>query len=239
MEKHDNTGKRIGIGLTVLAVGALLLLRNLGIYDYFINTYIFRWEMILITIGVINIFAHNGRGPGFLLVLIGGGLYARDYIQLPQGISFWQMFLASIFILAGIFLIFKRKGGVCENSVHKDIDINNDSIDELAFFGGGDRTIISERFSGGKIMAVFGGSNFNLTRSKLAPGRNYLDLFAVFGGMKLVVPEDWNIKVNVVSIFGGISDKHRTHTPENYREGDPILIIKGIVIFGGGEIKSY
>jgi len=238
MENQNNSRKRVGIGLTILAIGSILLMRNLGIYDHFLNTYILRWEMILISLGVINIFASGGRGPGYLLLLVGGGLYARDYIHLPQGLNFWQLFLACIFILAGIFMIFRRKGG-CESSHYKHINISNDTIDELAFFGGGDRTIVSERFNGGKIMAVFGGSNFNLTRSKLAPGRNHIDLFAVFGGMKLVVPEDWNIKVNVVSIFGGISDKHRVHTPENYKEGDPILIIKGIVIFGGGEIKSY
>lgn len=238
MEHQHNAKKRVGVGLAILSVGSLLLMRNLGIYDDFINEYIFRWEMILITVGIINILAHEGAGPGYLLVLIGGGLYARNYVHLPQGINFWQLFLAGVFILSGIFMIFKRKTE-CESKNRHSTDLGNDTIDELAFFGGGDRTIISDSFKGGKIMAIFGGSNFNLSRSKLAPGKNHIDVFAIFGGLKLVVPENWNVKVSVISIFGGISDKHRIHTPENYNEGDPVLVIKGIVIFGGGEIKSY
>ena len=89
------------------------------------------------------------------------------------------------------------------------------------------------------MLAIFGGSNFNMTRAKLAPGKNYIDVFVVFGGMKFVVPEDWNIKIEVVSIFGGMSDKHRTHIPEGMSHSEGQLIIKGFVLFGGGEIKSF
>lgn len=246
MQQH-NAKKRVLIGLVVLTVGGLLLLKNLGIYNDFISEYIFRWEMILITFGIVNLFSHEGPGPGMLLLFIGIGLYARDYIELPYGLSFWQLFLAGIFILAGFFLIFKRKSSFnhCDKSSrHKGKSNYNseqdvDTMDELAFFGGGDRTIVSDNFRGGKILAIFGGSNFNLTRSKLAPGKNYIDVLAVFGGLKLVVPEDWNVKISAVSIFGGFSDKHRINTPETYKEGEPQLIIKGFVIFGGGEIKSY
>ncbi|HBH49040.1 MAG TPA: hypothetical protein DDX98_10390 [Bacteroidales bacterium] len=236
--EQNNARKRIFIGLTILTLGGLLLFRNLGFYDEFINEYIFRWEMILIALGIINIISHEGRGPGFLLVLIGGGLYARDYIDLPHGLNFWQLFLAGVFIMAGFFLIFKRKTNFhCETTHTKSKGI--DTIDEVAFFGGGDRTIISDKFQGGKMLAVFGGSNFNLSRSKLAPGKNYIDVLAVFGGFKLIVPEDWNVTISAISIFGGFSDKHRVNIPEQKKEGEPELIIKGFVIFGGGEIKSY
>ena len=239
MERH-NEKKRVLIGLLILIVGGLLLLRNLGIYDEFINEYIFRWEMILITIGIVNMVAHEGPGPGFLLIIIGGGLYARNYIDLPNGLSFWQLFLAVVFILSGLFMIIKRKSSFhCESHKKSGENLGIDTIDEIAFFGGGDRTIISDSFKGGKILAVFGGSNFNLSRSKLAPGKNYIDVLAIFGGLKLVVPENWNVKISAISIFGGFSDKHRVHTPEQYSEDDPQLIIKGFVIFGGGEIKSY
>jgi predicted membrane protein len=236
--EQANARKRVMIGLVVVIIGGLLLMRNLGIYDYYINEFIFRWEMILITFGIVNIISHEGRGPGFLLVIIGGGLYLRNYIDLPHDVNFWQIFLAGVFILAGLFLIFKRKSDFHCESKHSE-PIGEDTIDEIAFFGGGDRTIISDRFRGGKMLAVFGGSNFNLSRSKLAPGKNYIDVLAVFGGFKLVVPEDWNVKISAISIFGGFSDKHRVHTPDTFSENDPQLIIKGFVIFGGGEIKSY
>ena len=115
----------------------------------------------------------------------------------------------------------------------------DDIIDEVAVFGGGDRNIVSQNFQGGKILAIFGGSNFYMTKARLAPGKNYIDILAIFGGLKMVVPEDWTVRINVISVFGGFSDKHKIHVPDENMKPESELIIKGFVLFGGGEIKSY
>ena len=47
---------------------------------------------------------------------------------------------------------------------------------------------------------------------------------------------NWDVKIDVIAIFGGFSDKRRNMTTSS--EGDRRLVIKGIAIFGGGEIKS-
>ncbi len=236
--RKPNERKRGVAGLVILTIGVLLLMRNFGIYEDFIDEYIWRWEMIIIGFGVIKLLSHEGPAPGFLFIIIGGGLYARNYVDMPSGISFWQLFLGGVFIMTGIFMIFKRKHHFhCDKSSEKVIDM--DTIDEMAVFGGGDRTIISENFKGGKMTGIFGGSNINLTRSKLAPGKNYIDMLAVFGGFKLIVPEEWNIKINAVTIFGGFTDKYRNQNKAEISEEEPQLIIKGLLIFGGGEIKSY
>lgn len=64
-----------------------------------------------------------------------------------------------------------------------------------------------------------------------------IELTTIFGGTKLLVPSNWSIKSEAVTIFGGIEDKRRmqtvTETPEK------ILLIRGTVIFGGIEIKSF
>jgi hypothetical protein len=99
--------------------------------------------------------------------------------------------------------------------------------------------VTSQQFQGGKVTAIFGGLNYNMLKAKLAPGENYLDVFCLFGGMKLVVPEGWTVKIRVMSLFGGFSDKQRFRMPELKMDQDAQLIIKGTVIFGGGEIKSY
>ena len=53
------------------------------------------------------------------------------------------------------------------------------------------------------------------------------------------MPDDWDIKIKVQPIFGGFSDTHRIHPQNTDDELKSELIIKGMVIFGGGEIKSY
>jgi predicted membrane protein len=237
MIRH-NDSKRIVLGIAVIAAGALLLLHNFGIYNNFLSQYIFRWEIILMAIGLISVLHSHGNGPGYIIFFIGTYFFLRNEFHLFSGIDFWQLFLALLFIIAGIFMLVKRKG-IRECHKPGSSFSDRDTIDEVAVFGGGDRTIVTDSFHGGKILAVFGGSNFNLSRSKLAPGKNYIDVLAIFGGLKLIVPEDWNVTINAISIFGGFSDKHRINTPPLTDDNEPQLIIKGFVIFGGGEIKSY
>lgn len=58
----------------------------------------------------------------------------------------------------------------------------------------------------------------------------------MFGGYTIIVPQDWNIIIDIVPVFGGFSDK-RIKDPNRVYEDDKILIIKGFVLFGGGEVK--
>jgi predicted membrane protein len=239
MIKH-NDSKRVILGLVVIAAGALLLLHNFGIYNDFLSKYIFRWETVLIAIGLVSVVHSRGNGPGFIILFLGVYFFLKNRLDIPflENINFWQLFLAILFIVAGVFLLFKRKGiRECHRLGNTVSDM--DTIDEVAVFGGGDRTIVSNNFKGGKLLCVFGGSNFYMSRCKLAPGKNYIDVLAIFGGFKLVVPEEWNVKISTISIFGGISDKHRILTPNDSTEGGSELIIKGFVVFGGGEIKSF
>jgi hypothetical protein len=116
--------------------------------------------------------------------------------------------------------------------------VGDDYIDIINIFSGGERQIVSENFSGGKITSIFGGSEIDLTQAKLAPGVSELEIACVFGGTTIIVPTDWNVKVEVVPVLGGFGDERKLNI------GRPIdtsrqLIIKGAVVFGGGEIKSY
>jgi predicted membrane protein len=115
---------------------------------------------------------------------------------------------------------------------------DQDKIDDVAIFGGGKRILHSDNFKGGTITAIFGGSEVDLSNCKLAMGENVIDVMAIFGGMTILVPSDWKIIVNVFPLFGGFSVKGRKDPNVDY---DPAkaLIIKGVVIFGGGEIKIY
>jgi predicted membrane protein len=231
--EHNQTQKRFLIGLVILALGTGLLLSNLGILNYEIKRYILRWEMILIALGLIFIVSQDSKVPGIILLIIGGFLYSRDFINL--NFNFWQIFWPIMLILAGVLILFRKR--IDAPSWEKKSVDTEDLIDEIAVFGGADKTIMSQNFKGGKILAIFGGSSFNMARAKLAPGKNYIEVLAIFGGMKLIVPEDWNIKISAVSIFGGFTDKHRIQSYSGNPESE--LVIKGIVIFGGGEIRSF
>ena len=63
-----------------------------------------------------------------------------------------------------------------------------------------------------------------------------IDVTAVFGGAKLIVPAGWQIKHEVTAIFGGLDDKRLVPAPLGSTK---ILIIRGVALFGGIDIRSY
>ena len=60
----------------------------------------------------------------------------------------------------------------------------------------------------------------------------------MFGGSTFIVPENWNVRVEVTSIFGGFADK-RSLAADTVIDNSRTLVIKGIIFFGGGEVKSF
>ena len=118
----------------------------------------------------------------------------------------------------------------------KSDDPEADEVDELGFFGGGERVSTSQEFRGGKLTAIFGGTVLNLLNAKLAQGTNVLDVFVLFGGTEIKVPADMNVKVKVTAIFGGFGDERKQIVEDDENDGSE-LIIKGLVLFGGGELK--
>ena len=115
---------------------------------------------------------------------------------------------------------------------------DRDNIDDVNIFGGHDRIIITENLKGGDIVNVFGGGKYDLLQSKLAPGKNVLEVVMIFGGSKIIVPRDWDVKVEVVAVFGGFSDK-RIIPAEGVKDPSRTLVIEGIAIFGGGDLVSF
>lgn len=113
-----------------------------------------------------------------------------------------------------------------------------DFIDETAVFSGKTIKLISDRFLGGKLTAIFGGIDIDMNHVKLAPGSVVVDNTAIFGGITLAVPDDWTVKSEITSIFGGYSDS-RIIKGGFSSSPDKTLILKGLVLFGGIDLKSF
>jgi len=88
------------------------------------------------------------------------------------------------------------------------------------------------------VTSIFGGGDLDLSRSHLAPGTNVLEVTCVFGGNTIIVPEDWNIKLELTPILGGFSDSRKLSSNVQ-TDLSRVLIIKGLAIFGGGELKCH
>lgn len=218
-------------GILVLTVGVVLLLKNLNIINSETSRIIFSWPMLIIAIGVINL-SYKSRIWGVVLIAIGAFFLLTRYLGYPASIG--QVFWPTLIIFAGVMLIISASGYWKRYQINK-VSASDDVLEDVAVFGGIDKVVHSNSFKGGEVVAVFGGSKINLLNATLAPGNNVLETVTIFGGATLIIPSDWNIKLEVVNILGGFSDK-RQITQVDFSK---TLIIKGVAIFGGGEIKSY
>ncbi len=233
-EHRHLTSNRALIGVILVLVGLFLVMRNTGIFPEFIDHVVFSWPMLLVAIGLVMTLGANEKTSGVIVMAVGGFFLIPMIFR--ETFHAYNLFWPSIFIIIGVtFMVSKRRGF---NSVSTTGISGDDYIDYVNVFSGGERQIVSDNFKGGRISAVFGGMELDLTKAKMAPGRNELEIACVFGGATLIVPDDWNISIEVTPILGGFSDSRRL-IPGRTVDTTKQLVIKGAVVFGGGEIKSY
>jgi predicted membrane protein len=236
MEKQKNkTDKRVLLGGILIVIGALMLLASMNIFDFSISRIIFSWPFVFTVVGSIILLNTNKKLFGGILTGIGiFFLIPRifPYVHYSGGIV-----IPVILIAIGIYIVLNHKKKELSES-EKQGFYKKDIIDDVSIFGGGTKIISSDNFRGGNITAVFGGSEINLTGCRLADGDQIIDALMVFGGTTIVVPKDWNVVVNITSILGGFSDKS-IKDPNILPDQSRTLYVKGLALFGGGELKNY
>jgi len=231
--EHQSPNSRVLIGVILVLAGLALVIRNTGFFPDFIDHVIFSWPMLLVTIGLVMTLGSTEKTAGIIVMAVGG------FFMIPlifRETFHMSMFWPSIFIIIGIiFIVTKRRGWGSVTSTGLESD---DYVDYVTIFSGSERQVISQNFKGGKMSAVFGGVDIDLTKAKLAPGRNVLEVAAVFGGVGIIVPDDWFVTIEVTPVLGGFSDSRRLAPGMNFDRTSQ-LVIKGAVVFGGGEVKNH
>lgn len=94
--------RRLILGGIFIVIGTLFLLDNLNILDFVIPYALRRWEMILITIGVVNILTRN-YPTAFVLIGIGGFFWIVD----DYNVNFWDLWPV-VLIIIGVSFILKQ-----------------------------------------------------------------------------------------------------------------------------------
>lgn len=232
--------RKIILGFLVIIAGALLIGFNMGFLPVQYKDIVFSWQMLLIAIGLINLFGRDHWALGIILIAVGAFFLAPELYFFP--FDFTGLMWPALLIILGLVIIFNR--GRSRHRMHRwqrwhhesgDYKIESGYIEESNVFSGNKHIFPPGEFKGGKISNIFGGTEIDLTQTTLAEGTNILEIDCVFGGINLIVPSDWNVKIAVKSVMGGFSDKRRI-VKTNGSKGE--LIIRGSTVFGGGEIKS-
>ena len=221
-------------GLAIIGIGIVLMLHYLNIVIDFPD-WLISWRTFIVLVGISFVAEGRKVGFGIILIIIGATFLARDFIPYDLRKMLWP----ALMILGGAYIIFKhylRKDNDLESGIfNQEINIQN-QLNELSIFGGSKVNVNGKDFSGGKITTIFGGSEIDLRDAKPAGKVIVIDILTMFGGAELRVPENWNVKTQNTPIFGGVDDKRRSMNPEV--EFETTLVIKGITIFGGMEIRN-
>ncbi len=233
---HPSRSKdhRSVFGIFLILLGSAFGARELGLVPLELEEHLFTWEMILLVLGLLFLFNRDSRTTGFILLLIGGIFWLPDVLDLSIELS--HLIWPAVLIIIGFSLLIRRKKRCSTPPLQNSEPASPDTLEEVAIFGGGERIISSNNFQGGTITNIFGGSELDLRKAKLAPGHHTLELTAIFGGSTLKIPEDWDVRIEVTSIMGGFSDKRRD-LPATSSENTS-LTLRGVCIFGGGELKN-
>jgi len=231
MSQWRNYQGRIFSGLVIIAIGVIFLLANMDRLDFgdFISTY---WPMILILIGISHLLTTGFRNAGVALFLIAIGAFFQLNNWGVLGGRVWAYFWPLLIIAAGLWIIFKPKPKAFSS---KAPEIKDDDLGAFVAFSGLKRRFDSERFRGGKATVIFGGMDLDLTQTKLADNQATVELTAIFGGINLFVPREWQVIVDSSSILGGVEEKHR---PIPSTTIQMTLYVKATAILGGIDIKN-
>jgi len=247
--RHHSPAGKVFAGILVVAIGALLLAREMGAT---LPHWLFSWKMLLIAIGLFVGFKHSFRNFSWVvLILIGGAFLIEDFFP---GTEIHTFFWPIMLMFIGLMIIFKPRRrwnggryGRWNESRHAKWDTkhvyregsnsSDDMLDTVSVFGGIKKNIISKDFKGGEVNCYFGGAEINLSQADIN-GTVILELNTVFGGAKLIVPPHWQVQSSdLVAVMGGIDDKRPQQNVS--LNSDKVLVLKGTAVFGGIEILNY
>lgn len=219
---------RLVVGLFILLQGVLIALSwydvipAISLWEY--------WPVILILIGVLKVVQPGAsRIGGFILAGV-GGLLLGDNLDLYD-IDFRDVF-PFLLILLGLFLVssaFRRKAVTAQGGVD-----TSSTIDAFAVLGGVRRVSSSQNFRGGSAGAIMGGCEIDLLQAAIAEGSEaVIDVFAMWGGVEIAVPQGWSVSVQGFPLLGAFED----HTVAPVGGSSQRLVIRGMVIMGGVDVK--
>ena len=241
------TGRTVA-GVILVLLGILFTLDNFGVVE---AREVFRfWPLAIVALGVVTL--SRARLPeqrivGTLIIVAGAAFLLRKLGLVSFRIrarELWPLFL----VFGGGFMVWgslrsrertrerlQRAPGAAGSS---DGGGGGALLNAFAVMGGGERIVRDPDFRGGEVTAILGGFEIDLRQAGMMRDSAEIEIFTLWGGVDLKVPEDWNVVVQGVPILGGFSNTARSGSVTATGAPRKTLVVNGTVIMGGVEIKN-
>jgi predicted membrane protein len=254
MMRQRFSNSRRWSGLVLVIIGGLLLAQKMGAP---LPRWLFTWQVLLIAIGIFIGIRRKFRDLGWLFpIFVGGFFLVADFY--PQ-YELNKYTLPIIIMMIGLAFVLRPRNRGFRNcqpfvdepgpAARESTSVSterftanstggssaDDYLDVTSVLGGIKKNVFSKNFKGGEATSFLGGTELNLSQADIN-GSVVLELTQVLGGTKLIVPSHWDVKTELVSVFGGIEDKRILN---GIIDPTKVLVLKGTSVFGGIEIRSY
>jgi len=252
--------KKVVFGIIIMFVGVFMLFRNLDFIPWDVYHIVISWPALLIGIGVVLLFDEkpSNKSAGIVLASVGALFLLPRIFNLDVGGFFFPLIIIVIGILFVIrsstkkthrFKSFGRRNTVLFDQRSEDstgiqdseTGVNPDGfIAQDYVFSGSKEKWTYNNVKGIEISAVFSGLELDLTQIDLSSDveRVQIKVSAVFGGVVLYVPDDWNIIIQKTGVFGSFVDNRPRNVAQTSSIGR-LVYLELEAVFGGGEIKCY
>jgi hypothetical protein len=248
---HENrlplTG-RLVFGLVVITLGVLFTLDNLGLLSA--GEILRWWPALLLVYGVTRltgVCCRQSTVPGIIFTLAGALLLLHefDFVHLDP----WDFWPVALVVIGGSMVagtLRRTRGadasmvvGTLRHTRGADEPVapgvaSDSTFSTFVVWAGIERKVGSLDFRGGDVTAIMGGADIDLRQAKMPGGRAVVDVTVMWGGVDLYVPADWTVTVEALPLMAGIEDA--TRAPAGEVRGN--LVVRGVVLMGGVEIKN-
>ena len=232
-------------GVVVALLGVVLLLDRLGVV-YAPDVFRF-WPVLLVAAGTAVLVEAGSlalRTIGGTVLAMGLILQANNlgYLHI-RGDVFWPLALIGIgVVLLGRALeerntpsVPRRRADSADFSTRfwsgaeRFVrNLESASGEHAAVFSHIQRRVTDQNLEKMKVVSVFGGFQLDLRPAGIKADEACVQAEAVFGGIEIIVPEDWEVVPQGAGVFGGFADQ--TRPPEAPAKR---LIVTGAGVFGG------
>lgn len=226
---------RVVAGVIVVAIGVGFLLDTAGVIDFgdLISDW---WPLIIVAVGVAQLATRSGAPVGGLVVIATGlALLAWTLGYLPRNI--WSYFWPVVIIAVGLAILLgmgSGRGGSTARGWGASQTTGEAEFERSATFGSSETRAESQTFRGARLNATFGGLRLDLRGAKVAPDGATVTANATFGGIEILVPADWRVRVDGSGLLGGFESR----APAPAEGQAPALVVRGSATFGGVEVKT-
>lgn len=223
--------KNILLGLLLVALGLIFGLNALGLtdIDVFFDGW---WTLFIIVPCTVGLFRERDKTGNLIGLTIGVLLLlvCQDFLSFG---TILKLIFPAILVIAGLSIIFK--GALGDRAAHQFINAHKNDVgsgEYCSTFSGQKLHFNGEYFRGVKLSAVFGSIDLDLTGA-IIDHDVLIDASAVFGGIDIIVPQNYRVKICSNSVFGSVSEEHSHATGEGF----PTVYVNGTCVFGGVSIK--